>query len=191
MAKLRLFVALELPEEMRTELNKVQDQIRGSLAVQPRWVVPESMHLTLKFLGGVEEEVVDAITAALDRASGVASEFTLRLGQAGTFGGRRPRVVWVGLQGQLDRLGALQQAVEAELSPLGFPAEDRTYQPHLTLARVQSDMRRADADSLKASAAGVRPRAVRARFTEVALMRSTLTRNGAVYERLAVAPLRP
>lgn len=191
MAKLRLFIAWELPEDMRAELARAQEQIRGGLTTQPKWVGPDSMHLTLKFLGGVEEEAVDVIKAALERAAEEKTTLNVRLGQAGTFGGRRPRVVWVGLQGELEKLAQLQEAIEAELLPIGFAAEQRPYQPHLTLARVPADLSRADSDNLKAAVAAVRPRPVKARFSEVALIRSTLTRSGAVYERMSAARLRP
>lgn len=191
MARLRLFVALELPAEMRAELAAVQARLRPQMITQPKWVSPESMHLTLKFLGSVDESLVEQLTAAMQRAVRGVEPFELRLGQAGTFGGRKPSVAWVGLTGGVDPLLALQRSVQEEVTPLGFSADARAYRPHLTLARIPRDFSRADAASLKAAIATSRPRPARARCDEIALMRSILGPDGAVYERLASAPFKP
>ena len=190
-SELRLFVACELPPEMRAALSALQDTLRRRGAPPVRWVRPEGIHLTLKFLGSVPAERATGICAALTPIVEGIRPFALSLGSIGTFGGRRgARVLWVAVEGDVPRVAELQRRVEAALAPLGFPTEDRAFSPHLTLARVAdnvgADERERLWDMAKAtSAAEAAPVTIR----EVSLMRSILGPGGAVYQRLAAFPL--
>lgn len=191
-SELRLFVACELPPEMRAALAALQDTLRLAGGEPPvRWVRPDGIHLTLKFLGAVPAERVAAICAALAPIVDGMRPLTLSLGSLGTFGGRRGvRVLWVSVEGDVPRVAELQRRVEAALAPLGFPTEDRAFSPHLTLARVPenvgADERQRLWDLTKGAAA---PEAAPVTIREVSLMRSILGPGGAVYQRLAAFPL--
>jgi 2'-5' RNA ligase len=186
---LRLFVAVELDDDVRRALAGLQDELRQQGLQRLRWVRGEGIHLTLKFLGDTPEEVVSRISEGLSaEVSGIPSH-RLSLGRLGTFGGKRPRVVWVDLDGAMDALQSLQEAVERALTPLGFEPERRKFSPHLTLARVRpetsSEMAALLATALEAVEAPHAEIAVR----EVSLMHSTLGPGGAVYNRLHTVQL--
>lgn len=146
-AQLRLFVACELPDEVLNALSQVQDDLERAGAERLRWVRPEGIHLTLKFLGEVEAALVDDVIASLS-ACIQPFVFRLSLSRLGGFGGRRLRVVWVGLDGQTQELSELAKTVERELEPLGFQAERRPFTPHLTLARVRDRASAAERERL-------------------------------------------
>lgn len=130
---MRLFIALSLPEAVRAELAAAQGRLPGEAV---RWAAPEGMHLTLQFLG----EADDALAAPLVAALGAIPRAPLRLRLAGLGAfpdGRRPRVIWAGVGGETARLAALQAAVLAATTPLGFAAEARPWSPHITLGRAR------------------------------------------------------
>jgi 2'-5' RNA ligase len=141
----RLFVAVLLPDAWLALLGGIQQDLRQA-GLDLRYVRPEGIHLTLKFLGETPVERVGAIEEALaDAATGVRP-FRLRLGGLGTFGSsRRPRVVWAGIEGDRERLGELFAGVERALHRMGVPLEGRAFNPHLTLARVPDQMSGGDA----------------------------------------------
>ena len=190
---LRLFVACELPPAVRDALGRLQDELRARGAGRLRWVRPEGIHLTLKFLGEVSAAKREAVENAL--AAAVVAPFALdvRLGSLGGFGGRqRLRVIWVGLEGDVEGLAELAALVEEALGPLGFPREGRPFAPHLTLARVPDDAgvqeRSRLADLLEAFPSPSLPSMT---LTAVNLMQSFLQPTGARYQCLAVYPARP
>jgi 2'-5' RNA ligase len=187
---LRTFVAIELPAEVRRLLAEAQGSLRlGARAV--RWVDPDSAHLTLKFLGATPEDAVEPIGAALRAAAERHGRLHLRTGHPGAFPNpQQPRVLWLGLDGDLARLGELQQKVEAAIAPLGYPTENRPFSPHLTLGRLRPDASRADRAAAGAAlAAAAPPRPVAFEATGVSLMLSELSPRGARYSRLLSAPL--
>lgn len=188
---LRLFIACELPVAVKAALREIQEALRTGRAAGLRWVQPEGIHLTLKFLGDVPHEKVAGIIRSLTTAVSGLPVLSLRLGQTGTFGDRRgPRVVWVDLEGEIDRLAAVQVAVEAAMVPLGFPAEGRPFSPHLTLARVPDSFAIAERRRLAALVASAPvPPAPPLAIAAVSLMQSIRGHGGAVYRRLGVAPL--
>jgi 2'-5' RNA ligase len=135
---MRLFVAAELPAELRRRLGEVQRDLKD-LPLSVRWVRPEAMHLTFVFLGEVAASRREAIEQALAQPDGAAAvdAFRLTVRGLGTFpGGGRPRVIWAGLEGDRDAAERLKDRLQGVLAPLGFPAESRAFKPHLTLGRV-------------------------------------------------------
>jgi len=188
---LRLFVACELPAEMKEALSSLQEALRRRGTPPLRWVRPEGIHLTLKFLGSVPQDKVGAICEALAPIVQGIPPLTLSLGGVGTFGDRRgPRVLWVSMEGDLEPLAQLQRRADRALEPLGFPPERRAFSPHLTLARVPDNVAASDRQRLKElAAASEAPAASAVTVREVNLMRSILGPSGAVYERLAAFPL--
>ena len=190
-SELRLFVACELPSEMKAALTALQNSLRREGAPPVRWVRPEGIHLTLKFLGAVPAGRVADIRAALAPIVEGVRPLGLSLGSLGAFGGRRgARVVWVGVEGDVERVSELQRRVEAALARLGFPPEGRAFSPHLTLARVPDHVGSADRERLwDMTKALATPEAAPVIVRELSLMRSILGPGGAVYERLAAFPL--
>jgi 2'-5' RNA ligase len=188
---LRLFVACELPPEMKAALASLQEALRKKGAPRLRWVRPEGIHLTLKFLGAVPQNKVAAICEALAPTVQGMPPLALSLAEVGTFGDRRgPRVVWVSMQGDLEPLARLQQRIEKALEPLGFPPEGRAFSPHLTLARVPDDVGSGERQTLRELAkATSAPTAPPVTIRELSLMRSILGPGGAVYERVVAFPL--
>jgi RNA 2',3'-cyclic 3'-phosphodiesterase len=139
MPDLRTFIAIELSQQLLGNLAGVQAELRAEIPARAvRWVRPEGIHLTLKFLGDTPVEKLDAIQAAIAQAAASTGPFSFRLAGLGCFPNtHQPRVVWVGLHEPTGALARLRDAVEREVSPLGFPSERRPFQPHLTLGRVQ------------------------------------------------------
>ena len=173
----RTFIAIELPDRVREALGRHIGRLRRQLPGSFRWVKPESVHLTLKFLGDTDEDQVPAIAETLRQALAGLSEFDLRTGQLGCFpNAERPRVVWLGMEGELDKLASLQRKVEEVCIGLEFEREKRRFVPHLTLARVS---RPAPVHLYKVSEESG-PFTV----TGVSLIESELTPRGAIYTRL-------
>ena len=186
----RLFVAVELPDEIRAALAALQDELRRHVPEGLRWVRQEGIHLTLKFLGETPAERLPAIQQALEQAAGASRPHALSLGGLGTFGsGSRPQVLWIALDGDVDATSALQQQVEGGLEPLGYSRERRPFAPHLTLARVRPESARAVAAPLGGALEAVRPPRGEMQVRELALMRSFLRPGGAVYRAVATFPL--
>ncbi|MDX1706972.1 MAG: RNA 2',3'-cyclic phosphodiesterase [Desulfobacterales bacterium] len=136
----RAFVAIDLPERVRSALGAVQQELR-SANFRVKWVRPASIHLTLKFLGDIDVARTEAVVEAMTLAANDSSPLVLAPRGLGVFpNARRPRVIWVGLGGQLDLLKSLQRELEARLADLGFPEESRAFKGHLTLGRVKGKM---------------------------------------------------
>ncbi|MGA8674719.1 MAG: RNA 2',3'-cyclic phosphodiesterase [Candidatus Acidiferrales bacterium] len=178
---MRLFIALDLPDAVRRALDELIAQLKPK-SRSARWVRPESMHLTLKFIGNIAGEKLDAIRAALGRIRS-AQPLDLHFCALGFFPDEfKPRVIWAGVAASAN-LFEIAAAIEQTLEPLGFPRESRAFVPHLTLARINStkgieNLVRA-ADALKSYDFGS------ARESEFHLFESVLKRSGAEYKKLA------
>ena len=188
--RLRLFVAIDLPEDVRESLGRLQSDLRRHDLPGLRWTRPEGVHLTLKFLGETPASSIAAIEGALARAVRGAQPFRLALGAPGTFGNRRgPRVLWVDVEGDVKPLQQLQAAVERELAAAGFAPEERGFSPHLTLARVPQPSPPGLAERVSRALAAVAAAQGEIEVKEVVLMRSRLQAGGAVHSRVAAFPL--
>lgn len=138
MAAVRSFIALDLPQSVERALGDVSRLLSGTLAAV-RWVKPANIHLTLKFLGDVEEDRLPDVRQAIDRVGAAFGPIQLGLDAVGTFPSRgRARIIWVGLSGDLDRLNRMQVEIDSAVSECGFEPESRPFRPHLTLGRSRS-----------------------------------------------------
>jgi 2'-5' RNA ligase len=185
--KIRAFIAIRLPESVLQAMGQAQERLRR-LGHGIRWVRKEGIHLTLKFLGDVNTDRVENIHMAMERASKGTSPFVLTGEGIGVFPDlRRPRVIWIGLSGDLQVLFALQANLESQLKGLGFPKEKRPFKGHLTLGRVKG---RLGATEFRKALEGLGSFQTDA-FTvqTVALFQSTLRPQGAVYTKLAEVSL--
>jgi len=134
---MRLFIAIEIPGEIKQKMADVQRRLRDT-DVDAGWTRPEGIHLTLKFLGEVPEAKVRDIINGLQRAVEGVGPFRLDVGGAGTFPGpKNARVVWVGISGDVAKLARLQSSVEETISGIGFERDKRAFTPHLTLGRIK------------------------------------------------------
>ncbi len=177
---MRLFVALELTPAIHEALRALVGKLERTGA-DLRWVRPEGMHLTLKFIGEVASEKLAPIKAALARASSPAA-VQLSFRGLGYFPNeRRPRVFWVGIEAS-ENLAPLAAEMEKALAPLGIPAEKRAYVPHLTLGRFKSDARLAELQKEIAGLSSTDFGCFGAR--SFALFQSRLSPKGAEYTRL-------
>jgi 2'-5' RNA ligase len=149
------------------------------------------MHLTLKFLGNVAAPTIPEIARVVSESAQPIAPFQLGLGRLGTFPNlRSPRVVWVGVEGDTTTLAALQESVERAVVPLGFEREKRSFSAHLTLGRVRERASPADRRRLGEVVASLAiEQSPPFDIHSVSLMRSTLTREGAIYDRLHEAAL--
>jgi 2'-5' RNA ligase len=130
---MRIFIGIDLDPEVRTRIERFLEGV-GGFAPDARWVRPESLHITLKFIGEQPQEHVEAITERLRRING--SPFEIRCAGYGFFPtANAPRVFWIGIQAGT-QLAALAESIDAATAELGIPREDRPFSPHLTLARA-------------------------------------------------------
>lgn len=190
-ARMRAFVAIELSDEAKRALTALIQSLRGRRIDGRRLVRPEGMHLTLKFLGDIDASRVPRISDALAAASARHAPFRLTLAEPGLFpNADRARVLWIGVGGELRPLLDLQRDVDETLATLGFAAEKRPFNPHLTIARMRDSAARADRRrAADAIAAYPLPAGIDISANSVSLMQSELRPGGAVYTRIAHAPL--
>jgi len=189
----RLFIAIELPSDILSALSEIQTRLKQQVPPRTvRWVDPKGIHLTLKFLGDVPLFQRSTIEHALAEIAPRHTAFHLTAQGLGCFPNlKRPRVVWVGMQGQLQTLSAVHDDVEAWIAPMGYPAEERAFNPHLTLGRVNRDADRENITRLGAIIEHTSSGEAQSWQVEtISLMRSELKPGGAVYTELFRAPLR-
>lgn len=190
-AFIRAFIAINLPTEVQTNLAELQSDLKSALPGSGlRWTKPEQIHLTLKFLGDIAANSLENLKNAIHRACDGIPPFALKTEALGAFpDSRRPRVIWTDVTGNTDILCRLQGQIERE-TVAWREAEQRTFQPHLTLARVRS---------LKPREAEVLREKIRAheaakfgewQVTQIDLMQSKLSGAGAEYSQLAEFHLR-
>jgi RNA 2',3'-cyclic 3'-phosphodiesterase len=138
MSTIRSFIAIPLNPEIISRIEKTQKELK-TLPADVKWVNPQSIHLTLKFLGNIEEGNIETIAQGIQNGMRGFKPWSAAVKNMGAFPSlRSPRVVWVGLDDQGGRLVTLQNHIEKEMSRLGFEEEARKFSPHLTLGRVRS-----------------------------------------------------
>ncbi len=186
--KLRTFVAVDIEDEIvRSRIVDIQSEISSSSA-KIKLVEPENLHITLKFLGEVDEARIPVIVNSLEEALKGSKGFKIRLERVGAFPRvSRPNVIWVGVSDGREPLIKLANLVEDALKRIGFPKEKRPFEPHLTIARVK--YRSSDLPSLIMKVEETIVGEVEVR--EVRLKKSTLTPKGPIYETLHTFPLIP
>ncbi len=176
---MRLFVAVNLPAETRRSAHEAIAPLREA-RLPVKWVDEDALHVTLKFLGEVDEARSGAIGQALSDAVRGVKSFDVGLGGLGAFpDAERPHVLWLGLE-RHPALELLANDVERALAPLGFESELKPFQPHLTLGRARKNARPAELRRWEAAAAGVEFSGVMP-VESVDLMHSIAGRNGPTY----------
>lgn len=189
--QIRSFIAIELPDEVRQGLAKLRNELERDEHRFVKWVNPEGIHLTLKFLGSIPAGRVTEVTRAMEGATRGISPFHLQISGLGVFPSlTQVRVFWVGIDGEMDKLSRLHQNIDSALGALGFAREERPFVPHLTLARIRQGASPSDKRSFGALVdSAVFEHEYDVEVKAVSLMKSQLTPAGAVYSRLAIVGL--
>jgi 2'-5' RNA ligase len=174
---IRVFIAIALPVEVTAALAQLSHTLAQQIPERAvRWVKPDRMHLTLRFLGDTAVSNLATITTELDRITNTCSPFHLHLHEVGCFPNhKRPRVIWAGLAGDERPLQALKRNIDTFLLPMGWEREKRPFQAHLTLGRVK------DARSLQQVKWDVPVPKVAWEVTAVHLIESQLRPQGPIY----------
>ena len=189
MSRVRTFIAIELPKLVRERLIALQDQLSRDLA-GVKWVGPDNLHVTLLFLGEVDNRELPALCRAVDGVTSTMPPLLITIESVGCFPNpRRPRVIWVGVGTGADEIIALHDALEQPLLALGcYRREERKYTPHVTLGRLKGE-------SAPSGLAGVLTKhqtwqAGDATVNEVHVMSSELMPQGPTYAVLSRARFR-
>lgn len=183
---LRVFVAFPLPKETVATLKDVTACL-VAYGFRVRWVPGENIHLTLRFLGDVEERFIDSLAEALTATAAGRDPISFRPKGLGVFPGiQRPRVIWVGFAGETDRIVDCQRTLDTHLSAIGFPEEKRPFKGHLTIGRVKGGISPDRLlEALKACSAF---ESTPVTVDRMILFQSDLRPSGAVYTELLTIP---
>lgn len=180
---LRCFVAIEIPQTIQILLKPVQTHLQSEIR-KASWTKSGNFHLTLKFLGDVHPETVDAVAEAVQNVAAAQKPFSIGFGGIGAFPTRnRPRVLWVGVKHGAETITHLAKSVNRELKPLGFAIDNR-FHPHLTLARLRVPMNLKPLKSALCKYDTIDGATVN--VNEITVMQSQLHPNGAIYTPLNV-----
>lgn len=180
---MRAFIAVDLPESLKNHLSQIQEDLK-TCNLECKWMKPESIHLTLKFLGDIDQKQLGQIKTILKQITSNFSCFEVNVDGFGFFPNeKRPRVFFLSTSEQ-ERLKSIVDQLEKELEKIGFPIEDR-FRSHLTLARIKSLK---NIELLKEKTKDIKMEG-KLTVKELVLYKSTLTPRGAIYERIASSPL--
>lgn len=180
----RLFIAIELPQTVRHKIKEHIDRLRSALPdVRASWTREDNLHLTLKFLGDVPVNQIESLSQALMRAATQAPDFDLVIRDCGSFPPRgKPNVLWIGIDDPSSNLRKLQTAVEDECAKAGFERDQRSFHPHLTIARLRNPKGVRSLAELHQEI-GLEPASLS--VSEVCLIRSELSSAGSRYTVIA------
>jgi 2'-5' RNA ligase len=190
----RTFLALEMNTNLQSHLERVIDQVAQVLP-DARWVNPAGIHLTLSFLGEIDDTQLAEAMQAAQAAAQQCHAFTYRLSRLGIFGNvRHPRVIWMGIEEPSGALNQVHRVLQQQLIQHGFEVDMRPFSPHLTLARVKAPLPPAQQQQLQSLLEGkqkgiVSPDVYAVRH--IAVIKSELSRNGAKYTSLQEYQLLP
>ncbi len=186
--EIRSFLAFELPEEIKGIVTRVSSEMKKS-PLDVRWVKVNNIHLTVIFIGNISEDHLDGMDTVVRDVCHDHRPFHISLKGAGVFSSRRnPRVLWIGLDGDIERMSFFRNALQKNLRPFGIKEEKRRFNPHLTLGRFRKGAKSgAHLDALllkyRDLTSPVRP------LSELVLFKSDLKTGGAVYTKLNAWPL--
>lgn len=186
---LRTFLAIDLPSALRSAIGRKEDKVNRELT-GVNWVKPGNLHFTLKFLGDTPESKIDEIKNVMEETVKATGPFEITLRGFGVFPDKRsPRTIWTGIEGETMVLEGLAGHIESALVPLGFSKEERSFRPHLTLARIKKDHREMGLAIEKAGILFDPFIFGRLLVEQVTLFKSELRPTGSVYTKLWAVPL--
>ena len=186
--KIRSFLAFELPLEIEAVVTWVSDELKQS-SLDAKWVKSGNIHLTVVFMGDVEVNEIPAIKEEVGKVCLTYGAFGISLKGLGCFPHmRKPRIIWVGLDGDLERMSLFRDALQERLIPFGIKEEKRRFEPHLTLGRFRRP-KRMDSEGLELLSGNEDLTSPVCPLKELVLFKSELKPGGARYTRLDVCPL--
>jgi 2'-5' RNA ligase len=188
---MRTFIAIELPEQIKDSLAKLQEELKSSGA-DVKWVEPRNIHLTLKFLGERDDKKVKRITEILEEVALNHRTFQAKIDSLGGFPNlHSPRVIWVGISQGDGETKAIAQDLEENICKVGIPKEDRPFSSHITIGRTRSPVGKDKlAQAITVSAEEIRKENLEFTVGLITLFKSTLTPKGPIYEVLKAASLK-
>jgi len=187
MINIRTFIAINMTNEIKESLNKIQTQLKKANA-DVKWVSSDGMHITLKFLGNVVIGQLEGVYQMVLEATAELNPFLLSLASLGAFPNLlSPKVVWVGVNKGKEECVNLAKRIDGNLHRLGFPVEQRDFVPHLTLGRVKSPYRRNELSKLISNL--TMQSFGQMEVSKIGIMGSQLTPKGAIYTTLREFPI--
>jgi 2'-5' RNA ligase len=184
---IRAFLAIEPSEDVLQAMVRLQEKLKREIGGKMSWTRPQGQHLTLKFFGDISTEDVKNISSVVQNRVAPKLSLNLKIEKPGVFPDvRKPRVLWCGTSGDVEKLSALQKQLDGDFAGIGFPEEDRPFRAHLTLARIK------DSHGLTGLGEALTKHSAftAGEFTcnKLILFQSKLTPQGAVYTKLAMFP---
>lgn len=186
---IRTFIAIEVPDHVKDVLSNVVQTMQKIELINVRWVRIESIHITVKFMGDINPNLVPQIQTVLEDSARESSVFCLRLSNLGAFPSLfKPKVLWMGLQGDLESLTKLQLRTDKQLESIGFPKSRIRFHPHLTLGRVKYALTTNQLNRLSEALKDPLHH-IHWSVSELHLVQSTLTPTGALHHKLSTVTL--
>ncbi len=177
--KIRTFIAIDVPERIKEQIFEVKTELMKSCSEGVKWEEKEKFHITLKFLGDVNESAIDSVYDVLSENLTGFGKFSVIYKGVGCFPDlKRPRVIWIGCEDPSGKLFELQKIVEEKMSELGFEKEDKEYHPHVTLGRVKNPK---NIFNLTKKIESINFESEAGEVAEVLIMKSDLKPSGSVY----------
>jgi len=188
MEGIRSFIAIEVPQPLQARMGELQRELKR-VEADVKWVRPGSIHLTLKFLGTVSEEVLEKVSLAISPVISSWEPFDLRINGLGCFpSSRNPRILWLAIDRGSEQVSSLQETIEKKTAAISLPSERRPFKPHLTIGRVRSLKGKGALVQAIETDQNIEIGAFQAK--EVILFQSELTPAGAVHTKLKIFPMR-
>jgi 2'-5' RNA ligase len=185
--KVRAFLAIDPPDAVLQRIAAIQETLKKNIHGSIGWVRPQGIHLTLKFFGDIGRDEIGSISRVAAGHAAAAPALKLDIQSLGVFPGvRRPRVLWIGVEGETAKLIDLQHAIDMELEACGFKREERPFRAHLTLARIKSPQGLAGIEKMLSEKGSESAGSFEAKG--LTLFKSDLTPTGAIYTVLADFP---
>ena len=187
---MRAFIAIELPKEIRVRLSRLQEKLKATQA-DVKWVSPENIHLTLKFLGEIDDKKQEKINLILDDVIKEKCAYKIQISSIGAFPKLNfPRVIWAGVDQGDDETKAIAKGLEEKIQKIGIPKEDRAFSSHITIGRTRSTKNRDKLVQELNNIADISADNLKFNVTKITLFKSTLTPAGPIYDVLKEANLK-
>ncbi len=189
MITMRTFIAIELPAEIKDCLSRLQQDLKAAQA-DVKWVQPQNIHLTLKFLGEIDEKKLDKISGIIEDTCEKKDKFHVCISSLGAFPKTEsPRVIWVGIDTGDKEIKQMAKELEQNLAKIGIPKEDRPFSSHITIGRMRTPLNRERLVQGLKNKAGLGGQNLEFYVSKITLFKSTLTPKGPIYEALKEASL--
>lgn len=189
MEDIRAFIAIELPGNIKRTLTELETRLQTK-RYPAKWVVPENIHLTLKFLGNIGTDTIPNIRDVMQEAVLYTAPFKLGVSGVGVFPNtQRTQIIWAGVNGDMANLIDLQKNIDTGLEKLGFTPESRPFTAHLTLARMRDEASLSERETAGRLANTIQFEVSEFQVESINLVKSELKREGPIYTKVLSVPL--